>query len=67
MNKEDLNQLATVNDLEAFYQRIVKDVKGLLYDKQTLGKVNSSALAKGVYFVKVFNNTDSFTVKLIKE
>jgi hypothetical protein len=38
MNIEDLNQLATVKDLEAFQERIINGVKGLLYDKQTLGK-----------------------------
>jgi len=39
MTKEELSQVATVKDLEVFYQRIVGDVKGLLLDKQTAGKV----------------------------
>ena len=39
MTKEELSQVATVKDLEAFYQRIVGDVKGLLNDKQASGKV----------------------------
>jgi hypothetical protein len=29
--------------------------------------VNTQSLNKGAYFVKVYNNTDNFTVKLIKE
>lgn len=34
MTKEEMNQLATVKDLEAFHHRIVNDVKGLLFDKK---------------------------------
>jgi hypothetical protein len=30
-------------------------------------KVNTAEFAKGIYFIKVSNNTDSFTIKLIKE
>ncbi len=34
MTKEDINQIVTVKDLETFHQRIVNDVKGLLFDKK---------------------------------
>lgn len=34
MTKEEINQIATVKDLETFHQRIVNDVKGLLFDKK---------------------------------
>lgn len=34
MNKEDLNQIVTLKDLEVLHQRIVNDVKGLLNDKR---------------------------------
>lgn len=34
MTKDELNHLVTVKDLEAFHQRIVNDVKGLLFDKK---------------------------------
>ena len=34
MTKDDLSQIVTLRDLEAFHQRIVSDVKGLLNDKK---------------------------------
>lgn len=38
MNIEDFNQIATVKDLEVYHQKTIDAVKGLLYDKQTMGK-----------------------------
>jgi len=38
MNIEDLSQIATVKDLEAYHQKTINAVKGLLYEKQALGK-----------------------------
>lgn len=35
MTKEEINQLATVKDLEAFRREIVNDVKGLLDQKKS--------------------------------
>ncbi|HXD94786.1 MAG TPA: hypothetical protein VNX01_16380 [Bacteroidia bacterium] len=38
MNIEELNQVATVKDLQKFKESILDGVKELLYDKHTLGK-----------------------------
>jgi hypothetical protein len=34
MTKEELDHIVTVKDLEIFYQKIVNEVKGLLFDKK---------------------------------
>jgi hypothetical protein len=38
MTIEEWNQVATVKDLEKYHQKTIDAVKGLLHEKQTLGK-----------------------------
>ena len=59
-----------VDNLDGFSQIVVQNIQGSILLKQSLNtyknEIDLSNLASGIYFVSLLNQTDKFTMKIIK-